>query len=85
MKKNINNKFNQNSIVHKKYIVDYDKKTGLPNYRSIKIVSTNKKVIVYNEKDEKIGEAGVIRESDFDFDALVNMAMETSGSKIEVA
>ena len=40
---------------------------------------------MYNERDVKIGEAGVIRESDFDFDALVNMAMETSGSKIEVA
>jgi len=60
MKKNVHDKFNQNSIV-------------------------NKKVIVYNKKDEKIGEAGVIRESDFDFDALVNMAMKTSGSKIEVA
>lgn len=79
------NKLNQNVIVHRKYIVDYDKKTGLPNYRSIKIVSTNKKVIVYNERDIKIGEAGVIRESDFDFDALLNMAMDISGSKIEVA
>lgn len=79
------NKLNQNAIVHRKYIVDYDKKTGLPNYRSIKIVSTNKKVIVYNERDIKIGEAGVIRESDFDFDALLNMAMDISGSKIEVA
>ena len=78
-------KFNRNTIEHRKIIVGYDKKSGLPNYRSIKVVSTNKKVIVYNEKDKKIGEAGVIRESDFDFDALVNMAMETSGSKIEVA
>lgn len=78
-------KFNQNAIVYKKFITGYDKKSGLPNYRSIKIVSTNKKVIVYNEKDVKLGEAGVIRESDFDFDALLNMAMETSGSKIEVA
>ena len=79
------NKLNQNAIVHRKIITGYDKTTNEPNFRSIKIVSTNKKVIVYNERDVKIGEAGVIRESDFDFDALVNMAMETSGSKIEVA
>lgn len=78
-------KFNQNAIVYKKFITGYDKKSGLPNYRNIKIVSTNRKVIVYNEKDFKLGEAGVLRESDFDFDSLVEMAMESSGSKINVA
>lgn len=78
-------KFNQNAIVHRTIVTGYDKKTGKPNFRSIKIVSTNKKVIVYNESDIEIGEAGVIRESDFDFETLLNIAMETSGAKIKVA
>lgn len=83
--KKLCNHFNQNIIEHRKIVVGYDKKSELPNYRSIKIITTNKRLVVYNEKGEKIGEAGVIRESDFDFEALLNMAMETSGSKIEVA
>ena len=83
--KKLRDHFNQNIIEHRKIVVGYDKKSGLPNYRSIKIITTNKRLVVYNEKGEKIGEAAVIRESDFDFEALLNMAMETSGSKIEVA
>ncbi len=78
-------KENHNTIIHRKFVVGYDRKFNMPIYRSIKIVSTNKKVIVYNEKDERIGEAGVKREADFDFETLLNFAMETSGSKIEVA
>lgn len=80
-----NHNFNQNAIVHREILIGRDNKTKEPMYKNVKIISTNKKVIVYNGRDEKIGEAGVMRESDFDFNALVKMAMETSGSKIEVA
>jgi hypothetical protein len=58
---------------------------GKPVYSKVNVVSTNKKVIVYNSRGLEIGQAGVIREKDFDFNILYRMAMKQSGKSIQVA
>ena len=42
------------------------------------IVTTNKAVIVY-DNDQYVGSASVIRVKDFDYEALLNIALHKSG------
>ena len=66
--------------------IDFNYKTTVQTGKGIKdVVATKKAVIVYNSDGTIYGEARVIRESDFNFNALLRFALETSGSKIEVA
>lgn len=61
----------QNTILHKQI------KIG-DIYKDIKVVTTNKKVICYNSKDEEIGQAGVLRQGDFNFNKLYKIALSKS-------
>lgn len=76
-------KFMQNSYCQKEIFVGVS--NGQPVYAKVNIVTTNKKVIVYNSRGLEIGQAGVIREKDFDFKTLYRMAMKQSGKSIQVA
>jgi hypothetical protein len=76
-------KFMQNSYCQKEIFVGVS--NGQPIYSKVNVVTTNKKVIVYNSKGLEIGQAGVIREKDFDFKTLYRMAMKQSGKSIKVA
>lgn len=49
------------------------------------VESTNTKVIVYDYRGKLFGMAGVTRASDFNFESLLKIALERSGSKIDVA
>lgn len=48
------------------------------------IVTTNKAVIVY-DNNQYVGSASVIREKDFDYESLLNIALHKSGATLEVA
>lgn len=76
-------KFMQNSYCQKEIFAGVDK--GQPVYVKINVVSTNKKVIIYDLKGNEIGQAGVIREKDFDFNTLYKIARKESGKSIKVA
>ena len=76
-------KFMQNSYCQKEIFAGVS--NGQPVYAKVNVVTTNKKVIVYNSRGLKIGQAGVIREKDFDFKTLYRMAMKQSGKSIQVA
>lgn len=76
-------KIMQNSFCTRSLFVGYDKKHN-PLYVNVEVVSTNLKVLVYC-KGKKIGEAGVIRKSDFDFEALYSIAIKPVGKMMEVA
>lgn len=76
-------KFMQNSHCQKEIFVGV--KNGQPVYAKVNVVTTNKKVIVYDSRGLEIGQAGVIREKDFDFKTLYRMAMKQSGKSIQVA
>lgn len=76
-------KFMQNGFCQKEIFVGVS--NGQPVYAKVNVVSTNKKVIVYNSRGLEIGQAGVIREKDFDFNTLYRMAMKQSGKSIQVA
>lgn len=58
---------------------------GLPVYKTLKVVTTNKSVIVYNSNGEIYGMSRVARSEDFDYGVMLNVALEKSGSKIKVA
>ena len=76
-------KFMQNSFCQKEVFAGA--KNGQPVYAKVNVVTTNKKVIIYDLKGNEIGQAGVIREKDFDFKTLYRMAMKQSGKSIQVA
>jgi len=76
-------KFMQNGFCQKEILVGSNK--GQPVYVKVNVVTTNKKVIVYDLEGNKIGQAGVIREKDFDFNTLYQMAIKQSGKSIQVA
>lgn len=76
-------KFMQNSYCQKEIFAGANK--GQPVYVKVNVVTTNKKVIIYDLKGNEIGQAGVIREKDFDFKTLYRMAMKQSGKSIQVA
>ena len=76
-------KFMQNSYCQKEIFVGVS--NGQPVYAKVNVVTTNKKVIVYNSRGLEIGQAGVIREKDFDFKTLYQMAMKQSGKSIQAA
>lgn len=77
-------KENQNSIVYQEKVTGHDE-LGNPIYEKIKIVTTETRLTVFDSKDNVIGEAGVIRKEDFDFDALLKIARKTSGKTIIAA
>jgi hypothetical protein len=76
-------KFMQNSHCQKEIFVGV--KNGQPVYAKVNVVTTNKKVIIYDLKGNEIGHAGVIREKDFDFKTLYKIARKESGKSIKVA
>jgi hypothetical protein len=76
-------KFMQNSYCQKEIYAGGKK--GQPVYVKVNVVTTNKKVIVYDLEGNEIGQAGVIREKDFDFNTLYQMAIKQSGKSIQVA
>lgn len=75
--------FKQNSYYQKEIFVGV--KNGQPVYTKVNVVTTNKKVIIYDLKGNEIGQAGVIREKDFDFNTLYKIARKESGKSIKVA
>lgn len=64
-------------------VINFDYPTKTRSGKNI--IVTKKAVIVYDANGEIYGEARVTRESDFNFEALLKIALERSGSKIEVA
>lgn len=76
-------KFMQNSYCQKEIFAGVLKEK--PIYVKVNVVTTNKKVIVYDLKGNEIGQAGVIREKDFDFQTLYKIARKESGKSIRVA
>ena len=76
-------KFMQNSYCQKEIFAGVLK--GKPIYVKVNVVTTNKKVIIYDLKGNEIGQAGVIREKDFDFQTLYKIARKESGKSIQVA
>ena len=68
----------QNAVFHVQVLIGTNPKTFEPMYKDIKVVTTNTKVICYNSKDEEIGQAGVLRKSDFNFDKLFKIALSKS-------
>ena len=76
-------KFMQNGFCQKEIFAGSNK--GQPVYAKVNVVTTNKKVIVYDLDGNEIGQAGVIREKDFDFNTLYRMAIKQSGKSIQVA
>ena len=58
---------------------------GVPTYKTVNVISTNKRVFIYNLNGSEIGQAGVIREEDFNFETLYRLALSKSGKSIEVA
>lgn len=76
-------KFMQNSYCQKEIFAGV--KNGQPIYAKVNVVTTNKKVIIYDLKGNEIGQAGVIREKDFDFNVLYKIARKESGKLIKVA
>lgn len=75
---------NQNSIIYQEQVVGHDKFGNL-TYEKIKIVTTETRLMVFDSKDNVIGEAGVLRKKDFDFDALLKIARKPSGKTIIAA
>lgn len=76
-------KYMQNSFC--KRTIEIGRKDGEPIYKTVNVVSTNTKVIVYNSNGDEIGQAGCLRKQDFDFESLYKMALKKSGSTIVVA
>lgn len=73
----------QNNIC--KRTIEVGRKNGEPIYKTVTVVSTNTKVIVYDSNGDEIGQAGCLRKQDFDFESLYKMALKKSGSTIIVA
>jgi len=73
----------QNTIT--KYDLFIGVKKGEPIYVTMKVVTTNKSLIVYTPKGTIYGQSRVVRAKDFDYDSMLMMALEKSGSKLEVA
>lgn len=69
---------NQNAVFHIQVLIGTNPKTFEPIYKDIKVVTTNTKVICYDSKDEEIGQAGVLRKSDFNFNKLFKIALSKS-------
>lgn len=74
----------QNDFCTKEIFVGYDSK-HIPLYKKIRIVTTNKKVMIYDMNGNEIGQAGVKNEKDFNFESLYFIAMKASGKSIQVA
>lgn len=74
----------QNSITKITRTIGYDKKTHLPIVAQFTVETTNTRLRIYRH-DRMIGEAGVQRKEDFNFDVMLMIAFEESGSKIQVA
>lgn len=76
-------KFMQNSHCQKEIFAGIS--NGKPIYAKVNVVTTNKKVIIYDLKGNEVGQAGVIREKDFDFNTLYKIARKESGKSIQMA
>ncbi|NLM00223.1 MAG: hypothetical protein GX220_02070 [Treponema sp.] len=67
-------------------VINFDYQTEVKTKQGPKdVFATKKAVIIYNADGTIYGEARVKRESDFNFKALLKIALERSGSKIEIA
>lgn len=75
----------QNSFCKKEIFVGVDKLTNTPIYKRVNVFTTNTRLFVYTPGGEEIGQAGVGKAKDFDFNALYKIATEKSGSKIKIA
>lgn len=74
----------QNTVTEITKKVGYDKKHH-PIVKKFKIETTNKRLIIYDSDGNIVGEAGVLKSEDFNYDVLLSIAFEKSGSKLDVA
>lgn len=77
-------KFNQNALTTVDVKIGADK-FGIPIYKKMKVETTNKSVIIWKNPFEIYGECRIKDEKDFDYDKMLSIALERSGSKIKVA
>lgn len=77
-------KFNQNTLTTIDVKIGVDKFKN-PVYETMKVETTNKAVIVWENPYHIYGECRIKNEKDFDYDKMLNIALERSGSKIKVA
>lgn len=84
----------QNDFCQREIYVGIDKSTNMPIYKKVNVLTTNTRLFVYTSNTrlfvytsggEEIGQAGVGKAKDFDFNALYKIATEKSGSKIKIA
>ena len=75
----------QNSFCQKEIYAGVDKSTNMPIYKKVNVFTTNTRLFVYTSGGEEIGQAGVGKSKDFDFNVLYKIATEKSGSKIKIA